>query len=112
LDLVLGQGVVAALLARIEKLRLRMGMAQDLRVNQVVVDDDVRLFQAPDALERNQPRVPRTGADDIDLAFFHDDLSKPLHNICHPREGGGPALCSTPKSQNKSKDPGFPPARE
>jgi hypothetical protein len=70
-DLVLGQGVVSALLADIDELGPRRSVPQERRRGQVIVDDDVGAGDAFPALDGDQPGVPGAGPHEIDDRRFH-----------------------------------------
>jgi len=56
-DLILGEGVIAPLLAGIDQTSLLPGVAQDLRVDQMVVDDHLRLPDTRNPAQGDQARI-------------------------------------------------------
>ena len=70
IDFVLGQRVIATLLACVNETRVRRGVFQKLFVDQIVIDDHLRHFERLYGLERNKPRIPRSRPDDIDFSGF------------------------------------------
>ena len=69
-DLVLGQGVVATLLADIDDLGVGTTQGQEALVRQVIVNDDLAFLQKTLPLDRDQARIAGTRADEICLG--HD----------------------------------------
>ena len=67
-DLVLGEAVVSRALARIVHLDVRLEVGQQGGGDQVVGDDDVGLAQQAPTAQREQVRVARAGADQVDLS--------------------------------------------
>ena len=95
-DLLLGEGVVAPLLAGVDPTGLLSGMEKNLRADQMVVDDHIRLPDAFRPAEGDQTRIARSGADDIDFAFFH-------HRILIPQ--GSRLQSSSPPKRSSGADP-------
>ena len=74
-DLLLGEGVIGPLFAGVDPAGLLSGMEEDLRADQMVIEDHIRLPDALRPAEGDQPRIARPGADDINLAFLpHESL--------------------------------------
>ena len=69
-DLLLGEGVIAPLLAGVDPARFSSGVTENLRADQMVVDDHIRLTDACRPAQRDQPGIPRPGADDVYLALL------------------------------------------
>ena len=70
-DLILGQGVVAALLADVDELGPWRSVPEERRCGQIIVDDDVGAGDAFPALDGDQPGVPGSGPHEIDDRCFH-----------------------------------------
>ena len=69
-DLPLREGVIAPLLAGVDPARFSSGVTENLRADQMVVDDHIRLTDACRPAQRDQPGIPRPGADDVNLALL------------------------------------------
>src|SRR2546422_5889312 len=67
-DLLLGQRVSAARLAREDPAR-PWRLVEETPIHQAVVDDDVGAAQEPEAADGDQPRVAGTGADERDRPY-------------------------------------------
>src|SRR4030095_11622002 len=67
-DLLLPHRVVGAPLADVDALRRRWKQVEDLWRNQVVVERDVGTLHQLQGAQREELRVSRSGADEIDLA--------------------------------------------
>jgi hypothetical protein len=63
-DLVLGQGVVPALLAHVQDLAIRLAPLQEVGVGQVVVDHDVAGLDDLLGAQGQHARIARTGSDE------------------------------------------------
>ena len=71
-QLVLGNGVVAGAFAGINQFRARRGQAEQVPVDERVIDDHVRAAEQLRPAHGNQAGVARAGADQIDSPFgFH-----------------------------------------
>jgi hypothetical protein len=65
-DLVLRQRVPGARLADVDQLRIAACEVEDVGTDEAVVDDDVGLRDQPRRAQRQQIRISRTGADEMD----------------------------------------------
>jgi len=64
--------MVAAFLSGVDEANRRSGLANNVFADEMVVNDDLRLLEAPQSLDRDQPGISRPRPDDVNLAcFFH-----------------------------------------
>ena len=99
-DLVLLQFVTRAALAGVNNLRLRRTPAQQRRIRQVVIDHHLRLPQTFRAAQRQQSRIARTCANQINNAFHFKIVfafSASVLPICSA------SRASPPNSQNLTR---------
>ncbi len=69
--LILRKGVKTFLLANVDGLRIFSDIFQQLPGRQVIIDDDIGLFETLPPLHRDEIRVPWPGTDEINLTLCH-----------------------------------------
>ena len=70
-DLILGKGVIPALLSHIDLFCSFPDVAEQLFVGQVVIDHYIGPLQAGKPLDRDQPRIPGSGSYEVDDSRAH-----------------------------------------
>jgi hypothetical protein len=112
IDLRLGQGMPAGLLAGVDAFGPRRRKGEQFRIDEIIIDDDVRGRQTVAPLERQQARIARPGADEIDFAQRRvppsSDGRETLVRVLHastragkyrsPRPSSWPTACSAFRS--------------
>jgi hypothetical protein len=67
--------MVATTFAGVNELRVPPGVVENLRIQMVVIDNDIGPFEATTTLNGQQTYVARTRSYQVNLAILHKDMS-------------------------------------